>query len=170
MSSNYSLYSIPVAYFLSFMPHVVAMLKYKTATKKKIDMINPRTFIATVSANPALDSRSKNRILRAEAASANGFENMSLFAAGVVAGNVALVARNAGSLNGASGGDQTFDLAYWLNRLTATWLALRFVYNHVYIYQDLVPQPFRPLVYFSSLGCIMAMFVLAGNEIRGMGI
>ncbi|KAK3110073.1 hypothetical protein LTR53_016012, partial [Teratosphaeriaceae sp. CCFEE 6253] len=78
------------------------------------------------------------------AAIANSFENLGLFAAAVTAGNAAGLAP--GTMNGLSLG----------------YVAVRFAYNHIYIFNDVVPPIARTLSYFAGVGCCMAMFVQAG--------
>jgi uncharacterized MAPEG superfamily protein len=61
------------------------------------------------------DIATKEKIIRAEGAQQNGFENVGLFAAAVVAGNIAKL-------------DNTT-----LNYLSGGYLASRVLYNFVYI-------------------------------------
>jgi uncharacterized MAPEG superfamily protein len=148
MSSNYSFYTVPIAYIFALMPHVFAVRTYTAASKKEFNMKQPRGFTASVQSDQSIDSLTKGRILRAEAAHANNMENVSLFAAAVVAGNLAKVD------------------AWWLNVLSIGYLADRFVYNHVYIYQDLVPGALRSVVHFSGVAMVLGLFVLAGNAVK----
>lgn len=90
------------------------------------------------------------RIKRARAATANGFETLALFAAGVVAANVAHVGL----------GD--------LNRLTLGYLATRTAYNFSYVVlQDNARLAvLRSVSWISSLYCIFSLFVKAGNAVN----
>lgn len=148
ITTNYSLYSVPVAYAFSLMPHVFAMQTYQKSAKKAFPIKQPRGFEAMVESDQSIDSKTKNRILRAQAAHTNGMENVGLYAAAVVAGN-------------AAGVD-----SWWLNGLSIGYLVSRFVYNHIYIYNDLVPGEVRTATYFGGLGMIMGLFVLAGNKMK----
>jgi uncharacterized MAPEG superfamily protein len=82
---------------------------------KKFDVKNPRTYVASLKEDQSLDSATKDKIIRAEGAQQNGFENVGFFAAAVVAGNVA--------------GLDNFTLNY----LTGGYLASRAIYVWLYI-------------------------------------
>jgi uncharacterized MAPEG superfamily protein len=92
-------------------PHVYAT----TLGGAKFDNTCPRTYTTSLSADQSVDKATKDRIVRAEGAQQNGFENLGLFASAVVAGNIA------GLDNGA------------LNWLSGGYLLSRVVYNMVYI-------------------------------------
>ena len=85
-------YTVPAAWVLSLLPHVYAInLHDSKSPKEKFDICSPRQLTPSLNANQALDQETKARIIRAEAAQANGFENIGFFAAAVVAANVAKV-------------------------------------------------------------------------------
>lgn len=109
----------------------------------------PRDFIHQITSDPALDTTTRGRLLRAEAAQANNFENLGLFAAAVVAGTAAGLSPS--TVNGCSLG----------------YLAARFAYNHIYIFNDLVPPVLRTGAYFAGMGCVFALFVQAGWKVNG---
>ena len=73
-----------------------------------MDVTYPRGFVKAAQDETLLDERTRRRIVRAEAAMANGFEHIGIFAAAVVAGNVAKL--NPRLLNGLS-------LGYIVSRL-----------------------------------------------------
>ena len=145
---NISLYTVPAAAVLCVAPRFFAANTYKAATSKKFDSMQPRSFSETVKGDQSLDAKTKGRIVRAEAAVLNGFETLGLYAAAVTAANAAGV--GAGTLNGLS-------LAY---------LTIRLTYNHIYIYQDLLPTQVRSFSWMASLGVIFSMFILAGNRFK----
>lgn len=110
----------------------------------------------------------KATIVRAEGAQQNGFENIGLFAAAVVIGNVA-------------------KLDNWtLNALTAGYLASRVVYNALYITgtTDTAGKFFsgsqldelndanafvangRSVVFLTGVGIIWTLFIKSGNVLR----
>ncbi|QIW97491.1 hypothetical protein AMS68_003009 [Peltaster fructicola] len=109
LTRNYSLYSIPVAWVLSIAPHFYA------ASLGKFDNKNPRTYTKESSGDQSIDKATKATIIRAEGAQQNGFENIGLFAAAVVIGNVAKLENST------------------LNTLSAGYLASRVAYNLLYI-------------------------------------
>ncbi|KIY01424.1 uncharacterized protein Z520_02976 [Fonsecaea multimorphosa CBS 102226] len=121
--ANISYYTVPLAWLLSFSPHIYAVVRYSTHGQSagsaeeapKFNQTSPRTFPATLEANPHLSRETKDHIFRAEAASLNGFENLGWFAASVVAANSAGV-----------------DVA-WVNALSLWYLLNRAVFNLVYI-------------------------------------
>lgn len=86
--------------------------------------------------------------MRAEAAQANGFENLGFFAAAVVAGTAAGLEPST------------------LNGLSLGYLASRLAYNHIYIFNDLVPWWARTVTFFGGLGAIFALFIQSGNKYK----
>ena len=106
-----------------------------------------------VAEDQSIDQATKGRILRAESAQQNGFENIGLFAAAVVAGN-------------AAGLDN-----WWLNTLSAGYIASRAVYNFIYINNTTegIAQT-RTAVFLGGLGMIMSLFVMAGNTLRNTAL
>lgn len=88
-------------------------------------------------------------IIRAEGAQQNGFENLGIFTAGVVAGNAA-----------------GLDAGY-LNALSTAYVATRVVYTFVYVSnRTRAVAHIRSVVYVGGSLLVMAMFVGAGNEMR----
>ena len=87
-------------------------------------------------------------ILRAESAQANGFENISLFAAAVVAGNIAHLSTT------------------HLNGLSIAYVVSRAVYNVLYINSTSARMAqARSAVFFVGVGCMMGLFIGAGNRL-----
>ncbi|POR37008.1 Membrane associated eicosanoid/glutathione metabolism-like domain protein [Tolypocladium paradoxum] len=82
-SKNYSLFTclkVPAALAACLLPHYAAVL---AAGLNIYDNAHPRNFRD----NLTRDTSRKQRILRSEAASLNGFETLGFFAAGVAAAN-----------------------------------------------------------------------------------
>ncbi|KAK1063667.1 hypothetical protein LTR74_009279 [Friedmanniomyces endolithicus] len=97
---NLSYYTIPIALVVALAPRMYAANAYKAATNKPVSekvKSLPRSFNQIVSDDPAVDSKTKSRILRAGAAVDNSLENLGIFAAAVTAGNAAGV--GAGRMN-----------------------------------------------------------------------
>ena len=93
--------------------------------------------------------QTKARIARAEGAQQNGFENIGLYAAAVVAGNIAGL--NAATLNYLSGG----------------YLLSRMAYNIIYINNESTTAGnTRTGVFLTGIGLIMTLFVKAGNKLQ----
>lgn len=78
-----SFYAVPAAWALSIVPHFFAA----GLGGKSFDNRSPRSFTSSLQSNQTLNAATKERIIRAEGAQQNGFENLGLFAAAVVAGN-----------------------------------------------------------------------------------
>jgi uncharacterized MAPEG superfamily protein len=94
-------------------------------------------------------SQTKAMIHRCEGAQVNGFENLGLFAAAVLAGNFAGLP------------------AETLNLLSGGYLASRALYNLIYItHTTEAMAKARTLTYFSGIGLIMTLFVKSGNILR----
>jgi len=143
-STNYSLYAIPAAWFLALIPHSIA-----GGMSKAFDLRSPRTYQKNLEKDQTLDQATKDRIIRCESASANGFENLSFFACAVVAGNLAGLPPST------------------LNKLAGSYLATRTIYNLVYINNTNVKvATLRSLIWMVSVGQIITLYVKAGNVLR----
>ncbi|CZT14781.1 uncharacterized protein RCC_00735 [Ramularia collo-cygni] len=143
LTRNFSLYTIPAAWVLSIAPHFYA------ASLGKLDNRNPRTYTREVEGDQTIDKATKQTIIRAEGAQQNGFENLGLFAAAVVIGNVA-------------------KLDNWtLNALSGGYLASRVVYNALYITgtTEGVANA-RSVAFLSGIGIIFSFFIKSGNALR----
>jgi len=104
-----------------------------------------------VSENQGIDSTTKGRIIRAESAQQNGFENVGLFATAVVAGNMARL-------------DSTS-----LNILSVGYVLSRIVYSYIYIHNTTAGLAMtRTLVFISGVAMIWSLFILAGNQSRSL--
>ncbi|PSK33922.1 hypothetical protein B9Z65_8248 [Elsinoe australis] len=137
---NLSLYTIPAAWILSIAPHFYA------ASLGKFDNKNPRTYTRDTEGDQSIDKATKAKIIRAEGAQQNGFENIGLFAAAVVIGNVA-------------------KLDNWtLNALSGAYLASRVAYNICYIQgsNDSVANV-RTVSFLTGVGIIWTFFIKSGN-------
>ena len=88
-SDNISLHTIPFAVLVALFPRLWARYIYKSTLNKDIDAAHPRDFTKALSSDTELDTQSRGRLVRAEAAMQNGFDNLGFFAAAVVAGNSA---------------------------------------------------------------------------------
>ncbi|MCJ1391466.1 hypothetical protein MMC18_004330 [Xylographa bjoerkii] len=149
LTRNFSLYTIPAAWILAILPHAYATQLYDAKSSHKFDLTQPRSLAAKAGADQTIDTATKNRVIRAEGAQQNGFENVGLFAAAVVAGNVAGVDN------------------WWLNALSGGYVASRVLYNMIYINNESVGMAnARTGVFLSGVGMCMSLFVMAGNRLR----
>ncbi|KAH8909909.1 hypothetical protein BR93DRAFT_426242 [Coniochaeta sp. PMI_546] len=138
-----SYYTVPAAMILLYVPHTYAGI----LAGKNQDIANPRRTEEHLAKDDSLDKVTKGRILRARAAHANANETIGLYAAAVVAANVAGVE------------------AKTVNYLTLAYLASRIVYNYIYVIaqDNSRVAPFRTLVWSSGVGIIFTLFIKAGN-------
>jgi uncharacterized MAPEG superfamily protein len=149
LSCNYSLFAIPISWTLALAPHVYATQLYQRASSRQFDNRQPRTLTKIVAESQTIDSTTKGRIIRAEMAQQNGFENVGLFAAAVVAGNMAQL-------------DHT-----WLNVLSFGYVISRVIYNIVYVHNTTAAlAATRTMVFTSGAGMIWTLFIMAGNKLR----
>lgn len=148
-TSNISLYTVPFAWALCLAPRVYATQLYQKASSRKFDNRQPRSLTKTVMENQSIDSGTKGRIIRAECAQQNGYENIGFFAAAVVAGNLA-------------GLDTT-----WLNTLSVGYVISRILYNLIYINNTTASlASMRTVTFISGIGMIWTIFIMAGYKLR----
>jgi len=148
-TTNYSFYTIPAAWLLSLLPHTYAIILYSRSAHKRFDNRHPRSLTSKLEGDQTIDKATKERIIRAEGAQQNGFENLAFYAAAVTAGNVAGLA------------PQT------MNTLSATYLASRAVYNLIYINGNTAALAgARTTIYSAGVALLCTMFVMAGNAMN----
>lgn len=112
-TSNLSLLAVPAYYLLSVVPHAYALNVATKGRPEKWDNTCPRSATLKEKIKSQLSEAEYARYERAEACSANLFENLSLFASAVIVGNMA------GLKN--------------LNTFVGAYLGLRIVYAFAYI-------------------------------------
>ncbi|KAK8022430.1 hypothetical protein PG993_013197 [Apiospora rasikravindrae] len=139
---NFTFFTVPAAFVLLFLPKLYSFflgLKY-------LDPADPKKYQPAVLKADDLDDKTKARILRAEAAFANGLETLAFYAAAVAAVNVQGVNPVAA------------------NVLSLLYLASRVVYNVVYVVLQDNPRwaLVRSMTWFCGIGIIFAMFFTAG--------
>lgn len=128
---------------LSVLPHFYAV------SLGKFDNKNPRTYTRDTEGDQSVDKATKAKIIRAEGAQQNGFENLGLFAAAVVIGNVAKL-------------DNSL-----LNTLSFAYLASRVAYNGLYIAgtTDTLAN-IRSLAFLAGVGVIWTFFIKSAGVLR----
>ncbi|MCJ1250880.1 hypothetical protein MMC30_008108 [Trapelia coarctata] len=146
---NFSFYAVPAAWVLCLLPHAYATSLYDRSSSQKFDTRNPRALKEKLASDQTLSQATKDRIMRAEGAQQNGFENIGLFAAAVVAGNVAGVDN------------------WWLNTLSGAYVASRVLYNVVYINNETEGMAkVRTGVFLGGVFVIFQLFTMAGNRMK----
>ena len=146
---------------------------YATKLSKSFNKRNPRSYSSVVENDQSIDKavshtrsfsslpvqnqtnpsisnqQTREKIQRAEGAQQNGFENLGLFAAAVVAGNVAGLS------------------ATTLNTLSIGYLASRVAYTWIYINNTSEAlAAARSIVYTIGVGQIFTLFIKSGNVLR----
>ncbi|KAM0434489.1 hypothetical protein ACHAPT_003585 [Fusarium lateritium] len=144
LSKNYSFFAVPSAFFVCAIPHIYAV-RISAGT---YDNANPRSHKEHIEKSDKLDKPKKQLILRAKAATENGFETIGLFAAGVAAANHAGVHPRA------------------LNALSFGYVACRAVYNVAYVWLQADRRLcwVRSVAWSVGIGLITTLWVKAGNR------
>ncbi|KAJ4170278.1 hypothetical protein NW754_006418 [Fusarium falciforme] len=144
LSKNYSFFAVPAAFIVIAFPHIYGV-RISAGT---YDNANPRCHKEYVEKSDKLDKTKKQLILRAKAATENGFETIGFFAAGVAAANHAGVRAPA------------------LNALSFGYVACRAAYNFAYVWLQADRRLcwVRSAVWTVGIGLIMTLWVKAGNS------
>ncbi|KAI0381665.1 hypothetical protein F5Y04DRAFT_65473 [Hypomontagnella monticulosa] len=142
LEQNISYYTIPAALMLALLPRTYSGLT--GPGKKFFDGNNPRFFTARLE-SADIDKKLRGRLQRAEAAGANAFETLGLYAAAVTAGN-------AGGLSAST-----------MNGLSIGYLATRVLYTWIYIWgqENRKMAPLRTIVWGINMIICMTMFSMA---------
>lgn len=149
---NVSLYLVPFAWLLAMLPRVYSLTAYAAHSKAQNPdamKMNPRSISSIVAADKTLPPQVRDRILRAESAMINGYDNLGFFAAAVCMGNVAKL-----------------DVSL-LNWLAAVYIGSRLLYIPAYIYNDTIRSVYtRSAVFAVGLVVNVALFVLSGIRLN----
>ncbi|KAM4054796.1 MAPEG family protein [Hirsutella rhossiliensis] len=142
LDRNMSILTVPVAFLMCWAPHAYAGI----LAGRAFDNANPRGFRDNVAKSEALDKAMKQRILRAEGASLNGFETLGFFASAVVAANVA-------GLRPAQ-----------LNVLTIGYIVSRLAYLVIYIHLQTNRRRswLRSGAWLTGVGLVLTIWIRAG--------
>lgn len=158
MSTNISLYCVPLAWLLALAPRGYSVLTFNAHSKNlaKIDnahLRTPRSFKDIAASDASIPQFYRERIIRAECASLNGLENLGFFAAAVALGNgVVAVGR----------GGEWLDVGV-LNRMAVAYVGSRAMYNVIFIRNDTNRFIFvRTGVFMVGTVINIALFVLSG--------
>lgn len=100
-TSNYSIYAIPAFWLIAIAPHAYSSALIRRGTNGRLDNANPRGASFAETYRKSLDRATFGKVERAKAAEANAFENLPVFAAAVICGNMAGL--DVGTLNAVSG-------------------------------------------------------------------
>ncbi|BGP27511.1 membrane-associated, eicosanoid/glutathione metabolism (MAPEG) protein [Rhodotorula toruloides] len=144
---NYSLLSIPAVWALGISTHWHAiLLSARSKEIPKFDNVAPRQFNARMG-ELAKASKDAREFLRTEAAQQNIFENIALYAAAIVVGNVARLPVS------------------YLNKVALGYLASRLAFVICYAKTEQEKYtPIRSLAYLASMILTLGVFVKAGSN------
>ncbi|KAF9875555.1 hypothetical protein CkaCkLH20_06936 [Colletotrichum karsti] len=139
-----SLYTIPFALLSIMGAHGYA----SALAGKSYDPATPRQLQSVLASDEKMDKIVKARIQRAQAAAQNGFESLGLYAAGVVAANVAGVDPRS------------------VNLISFGYIGCRVLYNIIYIrlQDNRAWAPIRSLVWTTSIGLIFTSYIMAARQ------
>ncbi|KAI0526489.1 hypothetical protein F5B22DRAFT_586048 [Xylaria bambusicola] len=145
LSKNYSFYAIPVAWFLAFAPGIYS----KALGGKNYDIAMPRKYAENIEKDQTLTKATKAKILRCEAAAANGQETLPMFVTSIIAANYAGVPVET------------------INMLAGVYLGSRALYNFTYVFLQENPSfaPVRSLVWNAGVVSWMTLFIKSGNRL-----
>ena len=154
-ASNLSLLAIPAYYVLSFLPHAYALNIATKGHPEKWDNTCPRSTTLKEKIKSQLSPAEFARYERAEACSANLYENLPLFASAIIVGNMAGLNRE-----GWEG----------LNTFAAAYLGVRAIYVLAYIgIGSSAPSYIRSGLWGASIALCFRVFVQASKVLGVKG-
>ena len=144
--ANYSLYAIPASLVLAMLPHVYAVQVIKSANNGRWDNSNPRSTTYNDKVQKSVPAAIFGKYERGEAAHKNGMENLVIISTAVILGNMAQLP------------------ASTLNTVAGTYLALRAIYNVVYIQTTTNKYSYmRTGIWASSIALCLYQMIQAAN-------
>ncbi|GKT98672.1 membrane protein [Fusarium langsethiae] len=144
LTRNYSFFTVPAAFFITALPHAYTII----ASRGTYDNANPRSHKDNIEKCESFTKSASFGAFTLIAATENGFETLGLYAAGIVAANFAGVPTPT------------------INALSFSYVASRVAYNVAYLWlqADRRLAPVRSLVWTTSIGFIVALWIKAGNK------
>ncbi|KAL1617375.1 hypothetical protein SLS56_011028 [Neofusicoccum ribis] len=137
-NANFSILAIPAYHLLAILPHAASILYTTNGKPSKWDNRNPRSEAMKSALAKRVDAKQYATYERLEAAHANSMENMPIFVAAVILGNMA-------GLHKVEGSDG-------LNWFTGAFLLVRTAYIIVYAMNDTQAKSVpRSLLYNTGL-------------------
>jgi uncharacterized MAPEG superfamily protein len=155
-TSNLSLLAIPAYYVLSVLPHAYALTVATKGHPEQWDNTCPRSVTLKEKIKSQLSPAEYARYERAEACSANLYENLPLFASAIIVGNMAGLKRE-----GWEG----------LNGFAGAYLGLRIAYTLAYIgIGSSAPSYIRSGLWVASFSLCFRVFAQAAKVLGVKGI
>lgn len=150
---NLSILAIPAYFGLAVVPHAYAIFVATRGGKRQWDNANSKGQQHKQTLKEKLSPEELGRFERAEAAHANGMENLPVFATAVILGNLAKLEQ------GGWGG---------LNAFAGSFLALRVLYNVVYINNtSREVSAVRSLIWAATVGLCMRVIIKSAWALNG---
>ncbi|EIW65917.1 hypothetical protein TREMEDRAFT_74881 [Tremella mesenterica DSM 1558] len=151
-TNNLSFYAIPAAWVLAIAPHFYAMALYnkeRAPGTPAWSFASPKSNIVNIK-SAKLSPSVEDAFLRAESANDNSFVGLPLFAAAIVAGNVARLPVDT------------------LNAAAALYLVSRIAYSVLYVKgTNLLGGLSRTTAWLTASFTCLTLFVKAGNKLYG---
>ncbi|RXW22099.1 hypothetical protein EST38_g3764 [Candolleomyces aberdarensis] len=142
--SRLSLYSIPAAWLLAYIPQVIKVNLLKQVGG--YNNLEPRQNIAKLGSKPGVEDKLKAKIARVEGTHNNGLESFPLFAISVLVANHAGLAQSS------------------INKTAALYLASRVLYSYIYIQQSRQwHSSTRTLVWLVGVGSSISLLIRGAN-------
>ncbi|EKG19290.1 Membrane-associated eicosanoid/glutathione metabolism (MAPEG) protein [Macrophomina phaseolina MS6] len=147
-----SIVAIPAYHLLSIIPHAASISYATKGQPSKWDNRNPRSEALKAGLSKRLDAKQYATYERLEAAHANSMENMPIFIAAIVLGNLAGLHK----VEGADG----------LNWFAGAFLLVRAAYIVVYVANDTQAKSYlRSVLYFIGVGLCWKTLLKAAAQL-----
>ncbi|OAL56528.1 hypothetical protein IQ07DRAFT_9786 [Pyrenochaeta sp. DS3sAY3a] len=148
MMSNYSLYSIPLYWFIALYPHAYAAGVIKKSNNNKWNNHNPRSRETNDHYKKAVPADVYAKYERAEAAHKNSMENAPFFIGAVLAGNFVGLSPTT------------------MNVICGTFVGLRILHTVLYINTTTQKNShLRSFTWVASILLLIGAYVKAGNAL-----
>ncbi|KAJ6554569.1 hypothetical protein B0H19DRAFT_150669 [Mycena capillaripes] len=148
LSSPLSMYSIPAVWLTAFLPFTMKTILIQRTRGYNDLNLAPRQSTSRVVSDKAISPAVAARILRMEGAHLNGYENLPIWIAAVLAGNIARLDN------------------YTLNVASLLYIGGRITYNYIYFNQATEFQSWvRTAVYFGTLSLPMYLIFKSAEKI-----
>ncbi|KAJ3572667.1 hypothetical protein NP233_g2938 [Leucocoprinus birnbaumii] len=148
LSSPLSLYSIPAVYFTAMYPHLLKVHTIMGLTG--FNNVYPRANTTEFTANKRVSPKLAGKVKRMEGAHLNGLEAFPLWTAAILVGNLARLDNE------------------YLNKMSLGFIALRILFNQIYIYQESNAVGWvRTAVFFGALSCPATLLIKGAAKFAG---
>ncbi|GAA94936.1 uncharacterized protein L969DRAFT_78391 [Mixia osmundae IAM 14324] len=145
---NYSLLAPIAVWGVGIGTHIYGLMSQNLSGTGEFDNVAPRAYLQKMQSIPK-PSALQRRVIRAESAQSNTFENLGFFAAAIIAGNVAKLPSST------------------LNKLASAYVLTRVLYSFAYVTIESGPLSYiRTVLFFSGAGICITLFVKASEVFK----